>query len=534
MRRTFHLDHTRPAAARERDPDPGRDADPWATLPDAAPDMAVPIAAADEADPHNDDAPESAGAARVHLRGRRRSPLRRSVGYAGAGVVLVGSIVAAGVAAGTPQGQPTLAGDGEGTSTVPTQPPVGVTSPPSPPASPPPSTDTVSPSAASEPAPPSSPPATTPAAPPDPQPPQPPPPDPPPPSRPAQPAEATPLPAGPPPAATALDPQRAARHAEAAVHADTALREAHAAEQGSDPGGTTPSAAAVHLQTAARALDTARSLLGEDPDDHTRAVIAQADAALTAARTQTSRGQPDTTPTSGDDPAADRGGTTHTPSSDNQPLARGTNGDLVRTAQHLLRSHGATVAATGQFDAATDTAVRAFQTAHQLPTTGVIDATTWAALRTTPTPAHQPIMESPPAPQRALLPQQPAPPPPPTAVPPAPPPPAPPPDPPPPTRNYYPVVRGDTLSKIEGTTGVTVAELKQLNGLPSSTILVGDQLRLNDQVPNKIHRTPVARATTPPPPPTQPPPAPKEIHAAPTSDCAALPLPVSGACFSNR
>ena len=61
-------------------------------------------------------------------------------------------------------------------------------------------------------------------------------------------------------------------------------------------------------------------------------------------------------------------------------LRQGASGDAVRGAQHLLRAHGAGIAADGSFGPATDTAVRAFQTAKGLPADGVVGPITWGRL----------------------------------------------------------------------------------------------------------------------------------------------------------
>jgi hypothetical protein len=61
-------------------------------------------------------------------------------------------------------------------------------------------------------------------------------------------------------------------------------------------------------------------------------------------------------------------------------LARNARGDQVLWLQQHLASQYPTVLRTGTFDAATDGALRAFQTARGLPPTGSTDALTWAAL----------------------------------------------------------------------------------------------------------------------------------------------------------
>ncbi|MBM7783993.1 glycoside hydrolase domain-containing protein [Tenggerimyces flavus] len=60
----------------------------------------------------------------------------------------------------------------------------------------------------------------------------------------------------------------------------------------------------------------------------------------------------------------------------------GATGNLVKAAQCLLQGAGSMPAGTpsGTFDAATETAVRSFQTSKSLPVTGVINSNTWTAL----------------------------------------------------------------------------------------------------------------------------------------------------------
>ncbi|MGH3647613.1 MAG: peptidoglycan recognition protein family protein [Micromonosporaceae bacterium] len=59
---------------------------------------------------------------------------------------------------------------------------------------------------------------------------------------------------------------------------------------------------------------------------------------------------------------------------------RGDGGERVRTVQHLLRHHGATITADGAFGPATDEAVRGFQTANELESTGAVRQETWQEL----------------------------------------------------------------------------------------------------------------------------------------------------------
>lgn len=61
-------------------------------------------------------------------------------------------------------------------------------------------------------------------------------------------------------------------------------------------------------------------------------------------------------------------------------LSQGTSGDAVRGMQHLLRAHGATLAADGDFGPVTDSEVRSFQTAGGLPVNGVVGPITWGHL----------------------------------------------------------------------------------------------------------------------------------------------------------
>ncbi|MGH8794511.1 MAG: peptidoglycan-binding protein [Stackebrandtia sp.] len=58
----------------------------------------------------------------------------------------------------------------------------------------------------------------------------------------------------------------------------------------------------------------------------------------------------------------------------------GDSGDAVRAAQERLIAYGHGVTADGQFNDATDAAVREFQQARGLPDTGVVDDATWQAL----------------------------------------------------------------------------------------------------------------------------------------------------------
>src|SRR5450755_903219 len=69
-------------------------------------------------------------------------------------------------------------------------------------------------------------------------------------------------------------------------------------------------------------------------------------------------------------------------------LSSGSQGDLVVWAQEHLVAAGATIATDGGFGSLTAAAVRAFQTAHGIRATGVIDATTWPALLALKAAAH--------------------------------------------------------------------------------------------------------------------------------------------------
>lgn len=73
------------------------------------------------------------------------------------------------------------------------------------------------------------------------------------------------------------------------------------------------------------------------------------------------------------------------PPSDSWPvIKRGSTGNAVRVAQHLLRHHRAgTVAVDGSFGPATQTAVVAFQRAQRLSPDGVVGPLTWPRLAVT-------------------------------------------------------------------------------------------------------------------------------------------------------
>lgn len=79
-------------------------------------------------------------------------------------------------------------------------------------------------------------------------------------------------------------------------------------------------------------------------------------------------------------------GTATAPAQASQPTLReGDVGDQVRTLQTRLQAHGRSPGPIdGQFGPVTRRAVVAFQRAHGLAGSGVVDATTWAALATPP------------------------------------------------------------------------------------------------------------------------------------------------------
>jgi peptidoglycan hydrolase-like protein with peptidoglycan-binding domain len=61
-------------------------------------------------------------------------------------------------------------------------------------------------------------------------------------------------------------------------------------------------------------------------------------------------------------------------------LAQPMQGGPVTALQHLLRQHGATITADGQFGPKTDAAVRAFQQSHGLVADGKVGPKTWPKL----------------------------------------------------------------------------------------------------------------------------------------------------------
>ncbi|MET7638203.1 NlpC/P60 family protein [Streptomyces sp. NPDC005438] len=66
--------------------------------------------------------------------------------------------------------------------------------------------------------------------------------------------------------------------------------------------------------------------------------------------------------------------------SDQVKIKKGSTGNSVREAQCRLNSHGASLEVDGKFGAATDKAVRSFQSSKGLEADGVVGPQTWAAL----------------------------------------------------------------------------------------------------------------------------------------------------------
>ena len=64
-------------------------------------------------------------------------------------------------------------------------------------------------------------------------------------------------------------------------------------------------------------------------------------------------------------------------------LRRGSDGQPVRSLQHLLRARGHTVAVDGDFGAQTDRAVRSFQRSRGLVVDGIVGPRTWGRLLVT-------------------------------------------------------------------------------------------------------------------------------------------------------
>ena len=61
-------------------------------------------------------------------------------------------------------------------------------------------------------------------------------------------------------------------------------------------------------------------------------------------------------------------------------LTRGATGPVVEAIQRELRAAGATITPNGTFDAATEKAVRDFQSRHRIKVTGTVSSVTWARL----------------------------------------------------------------------------------------------------------------------------------------------------------
>jgi peptidoglycan hydrolase-like protein with peptidoglycan-binding domain len=63
------------------------------------------------------------------------------------------------------------------------------------------------------------------------------------------------------------------------------------------------------------------------------------------------------------------------------PLVKvGRKGELAKTAQYLLRQHGATIQVDGDVGPLTDAAIKAFQTSKGLTADGIIGNQTWPKL----------------------------------------------------------------------------------------------------------------------------------------------------------
>ncbi|WP_330340072.1 GH25 family lysozyme [Streptomyces sp. NBC_00557] len=75
-----------------------------------------------------------------------------------------------------------------------------------------------------------------------------------------------------------------------------------------------------------------------------------------------------------------RSGYTPPPNAGWPTVRQGATGERVRTVQYLLNAHGAALTVDGAFGAATDSAVRSFQSAHGLSVDGVVGPDTWQAL----------------------------------------------------------------------------------------------------------------------------------------------------------
>jgi peptidoglycan hydrolase-like protein with peptidoglycan-binding domain len=76
-------------------------------------------------------------------------------------------------------------------------------------------------------------------------------------------------------------------------------------------------------------------------------------------------------------------------------LKKGSKGDETLWMQQHLAATDPTTPTTGTFDAATDTALRNFQTQRGIPVTGTTDAATWQGLLAlTPTAAKASAVRS--------------------------------------------------------------------------------------------------------------------------------------------
>ncbi|WUV84518.1 peptidoglycan-binding protein [Streptomyces sp. NBC_01476] len=61
-------------------------------------------------------------------------------------------------------------------------------------------------------------------------------------------------------------------------------------------------------------------------------------------------------------------------------MSQGQTGEAVRAVQYLLNAHGSALTVDGDFGPATNTAVRSFQSGHGLAVDGVVGPATWGAL----------------------------------------------------------------------------------------------------------------------------------------------------------
>ena len=61
-------------------------------------------------------------------------------------------------------------------------------------------------------------------------------------------------------------------------------------------------------------------------------------------------------------------------------VQNGSQGHPIRTLQFLLRAHGHSLAVDGIFGAATEAAVKAFQTSKSMTADGIVAPQTWSAL----------------------------------------------------------------------------------------------------------------------------------------------------------